>query len=126
MSVLEIKSSKRTPYVKFDTDKGTLEIKGCVLLFNPTNFFDELLELIDEYLLAPQEHTQVLIQIEYFNTYASKLLLFILKKLQKVLKQNLSVSMIWLYDEDDEEMSEVGEHYKSSLKMQTSIESIAV
>lgn len=126
MSILEIESTKRTPYVKFDLDKGTLEIKGSILLVNPTKFFDDILEYVDEYLLHPQEHTQILLHIEYYNTYASKLLLFLLKKIQKLTKLDLKVSLIWLYEEDDEDMYEAGLNYKSSLRIQTTLQPIDV
>jgi len=124
MDILEIQSSKRTPYVKFDHDKGTLEIRGSILLVNPTDFFDRILEHVDEYLLKPKDHTQILLQIEYYNTYASKLLLFLLKKIQKLTKQDLKVSLVWLYDEDDEDMYEAGVTFQSSLKMQTTLQPI--
>lgn len=126
MSILEIKSSKRTPYVKFDLDKGTLEIKGSILLVNPTKFFDNILEYVDEYLLNPQDHTQILLHIEYYNTYASKLLLFVLKKIQKLSKLDLKVSLVWLYEEGDEDMYDVGVAYKSSLRMHTTLQSIII
>ncbi len=124
MKILEIESTRRTPYVKFDIDKGTLEIKGSILLVNPTDFFDKILEYVDEYLLNPQSETQILLHIEYYNTYASKLLMFVLKKLQKLTKLDLKVTLIWLYDEDDEDMRDVGETYKSTLKMQTILQSV--
>ncbi len=124
MSVLEIQATKRTPYVRFDLDKGTLEIKGSILLVNPTKFFDNILEYVDEYLLKPQDHTQIVLHIEYYNTYASKLLLFVLKKIQKLSKLDLKVSLIWLYEEDDEDMYEVGLTYQSSLTIHTTLQPI--
>lgn len=123
-NVLEIEPTKRTPYVKFDLDRGTLEIKGSILLVNPTKFFDNILEYVDEYLLKPQEETQILLHIEYYNTYASKLLLFTLKKIQKLTKLDKKVSMIWLYDEEDEDMLEVGQAYQSSLRMHTTLQPV--
>lgn len=126
MSILEIKSLKRTPYVKFDLDQGTLEIKGSILLDNPSDFFDDVLEYIDEYVLNPQDHTQILLHIEYYNNYASKLLLFILRKLQRLSKRDLKVSLVWLYEEDDEDMYDTGVTYKSSLKMETTLQSIII
>jgi hypothetical protein len=122
--VLEIQETKRTPYVKFDLDNGTLEITGSILLVNPTNFFDEILEFADDYLLKPQDETNITLHIEYYNTYASKLLLFLLKKLQKLVKQDLIVKMTWLYEEDDEDMHEAGLTYKQSLKMQTTLKEV--
>ncbi len=124
MSTLEIESSKRTPYVKFDLDKGTLEITGSILLENPTKFFDNILDYVDEYLLNPQDHTQIMLHIEYHNTYASKLLLFVLKKIQKLTKLDLKVSLVWLYEEDDEDMYDVGVAYQASLKMHTTLQAI--
>ncbi len=124
MRILELEPTKRTPYVKFNLEKGTLEIKGSILLVNPTKFFDDLLEYVDEYLLNPQEHTQILLHIEYYNTYASKLLLFVLKKIQKLTKQDLKVSLIWLYDEEDEDMHDIGLSYQSILTIHTTLQPI--
>ena len=125
MRVLEIESTKKTPYVRFDLDKGTLEIKGSILLVNPTRFFDNILEYVDEYLLNPQDHTQILLHINYCNTYASKLLLFVLKKIQKLMKLDLKVSLIWLYEEDDEDMYDIGISYQSVLEMHTTLQPIS-
>jgi len=124
MRILELEPTKRTPYVRFDLDKGTLEIKGSILLVNPTKFFDTILEYVDEYLLNPQEHTQILLHIEYYNTYASKLLLFVLKKISKLSKQDLKVSLIWLYEEEDEDMYDIGLHFQAILTMNTTLQPI--
>jgi len=124
MRILELEPTKRTPYVRFDLDKGTLEIKGSILLVNPTRFFDTILEYVDEYLLNPQDHTQILLHIEYYNTYASKLLLFVLKKISKLSKQDLKVSLIWLYEEEDEDMYEIGLHFQAILTMNTTLQPI--
>jgi len=124
MRILELEPTKRTPYVRFDLDKGTLEIKGSILLVNPTKFFDTILEYVDEYLLNPQDHTQILLHIEYYNTYASKLLLFVLKKISKLSKQDLKVSLIWLYEEEDEDMYEIGLHFQAILTMNTTLQPI--
>jgi hypothetical protein len=125
MKILEIQPTKRTPYVRFDLDKGTLEIKGSILLVNPADFFDSILDYVDAYLLNPQDHTQILLHIEYYNTYASKLLLFVLRKMQKLTKVDRRVSMIWIYDEGDEDMLEAGQYYKTSLSIETTLQPVS-
>ncbi len=107
----------KTPTVKFDAEKGIVEIKGRSIPENSVEFYNPLVEWLEEYAKSPQSLTQVNIQLEYFNTSSSKCILDVFKKLETIFKSKNDVIINWYYEEDDEDMLEAGEDYQSILKI---------
>lgn len=68
-----------------------------------------MLEWFDDYLVSPNGETEVSIDLEYFNISSSKRLLFLLYKLNDLNASNNSVRVKCMYNEDDEDMFEVGQ-----------------
>jgi hypothetical protein len=54
------------------------------------------------------------ILLEYINSGSSKYLYQILKKLTSFANSGKVVKLKWLYEEDDEAMLELGEHYRDT------------
>jgi 2-oxo-4-hydroxy-4-carboxy--5-ureidoimidazoline (OHCU) decarboxylase len=52
--------------------------------------------------------------LEYINSGSSKYLYEILKKLTSYANSDKQVTLKWLYEEDDEAMLELGEHYRDT------------
>ncbi len=118
LNILEIKSSNKTPYIKFDPNTGVLEMKGRSIPENAVEFYKPLVEWLDKYAQDPKENTVVNVQLEYFNTSSSKCILDVFKKLEDINKQEgKDVVINWYYEEDDEDMLEAGEDYQSILKI---------
>jgi hypothetical protein len=65
------------------------------------------------------------IQLEYINSGSSKYLYEILKKLTAFGRSENEVKLKWLYEEDDEAMLELGEHYRDTAGIPMIIEMIA-
>lgn len=112
MNTLELSSTKQTPGVNFDPEKGILEIWGRSIPENSFEFYNPLLVWLDEYTAEPKEKTVMQIKLEYFNTSSSKYILEVLKKLNIIEEKETEVLVEWYYDEDDEEMMETGEDYE--------------
>ena len=68
----------------------------------------------------------VSIQLEYINSGSSKYLYEILKKLTGYIKSGKKVEIKWLYEEDDEAMLELGEHYRDSAGIPLKIEMVDI
>jgi len=64
------------------------------------------------------------IQLEYINSGSSKYLYEILKKLTGYGRSGNIVKMKWLYEEDDEAMLELGEHYRDTAGIPLDIEMV--
>jgi hypothetical protein len=104
---------KNCPGITYDTDKNLLEISGRSIPENPELIFRKL----DEWINSHFEKNQSLsanIRLEYINSGSSKYLYEILKKLTLHANSGKKVLLKWLYEEDDEAMLELGEHYRDT------------
>jgi len=63
-------------------------------------------------------------QLEYINSGSSKYLYEILKRLTAFRKSGKDIKMKWRYEEDDEAMLELGEHYRDTAGIPLEIEMI--
>ncbi len=107
----------KTPFVKFDSDKGLVEIKGRSIPENSIEFYKPLIDWLDKYSDQPSGKTSVNIKLEYFNTSSSKCILDIFRKLELIHKKGNEVEINWYYEEDDEDMFEAGEDYQSIINI---------
>jgi SiaC family regulatory phosphoprotein len=118
MEKLIIEPGIKTPHINFSPENGVLEIKGKSIPENSIEFYRPVYAWLDEYGRQPKNKTNIIIQLEYFNTSSSKCLLDIFRKLEPLQKNSSSeVSVTWLYEEDDEDMMEAGEDYQSIVKL---------
>jgi len=117
MNTLIIERTSNTPYIEFNPETGILEIEGRSIPENPGEFFNNLLEWIDEYFKSPKETTKINVQLEYINSGSSKLLLEFFRRIKNYHESGNECIVNWYYEEDDESVMELGEHYKNTLKM---------
>jgi hypothetical protein len=114
---------KNCPGIIYYAENNLLEITGRSIPENPELIFRKL----DEWINSHFEKTQALsvnIRLEYINSGSSKYLYEILKKLTSHVGSGKAVSLKWLYEEDDEAMLELGEHYRDTAKIPLVIEMI--
>ncbi len=117
MENLNLEGSAKTPTVKFDSQKGSLELKGRSIPENSIEFYKPLNDWIDEYATSPQAQTTVDIKLEYFNTSSSKCILDLFKLLEKLNEKSTQVKINWFYEVDDEDMAEAGEDYQAIIDL---------
>jgi len=117
MEPLIIEGTPKTPTVRFDADEGVIEIKGRSIPENSVEFYEPLVNWLEEYKKNPKAKTVVNIQLEYFNTSSSKCILDVFKKLEAIHKAKHEVEINWYYEEDDEDMLEAGEDYESIIRI---------
>jgi hypothetical protein len=117
MEKLEIERKANTPSVLFDPDSGNLKIEGRSIPENPGDFYDELIAWIREYFKDPQPLTTIDLNLEYVNSGSSKYLLGLFRIIKEEVQKGFKININWYYEEDDEAIQSLGEHYKSSLKI---------
>jgi len=116
--MLEINGTKTTPEIIFDDVNGVLNITGRSLQEDPScDFYNTLIEHINEYEQNPNKITVVNIKIEYFNSSSVKYFLYIFKILERIHEKTMGVIVNWYYEEDDEDILEHGENYSDILKI---------
>ncbi|MCB0763074.1 MAG: DUF1987 domain-containing protein [Flavobacteriales bacterium] len=116
----ELPGTERTPHVLLDPEEGLLLVQGCSIPENADRFYTPLHDALDGYLAAPLPRTTIRIELEYFNSSSSKYLLDILKRLDDLHASRASqVTMEWRYAENDLDMQEAGQDYRSLLDLPT-------
>lgn len=104
---------KNCPGIIYYPGTNTLEVSGRSIPENPELIFRKL----DEWIASHFDKNislSVNIKLEYINSGSSKYLYEILKKLTAHAKSGKQVLLRWLYEEDDEAMLELGEHYRDT------------
>lgn len=116
MEKLKIEGTLKTPSVTFDPN-GNLEIMGRSIPENSVQFYQPLLQWIDDYMSNPKDKTIVELKLEYFNTSSSKSIYDFFKKLIEMKNNNHDVLIKWYYESDDDDMKETGEDYQEMTKL---------
>lgn len=111
-----LKSSPKTPLLKFDASSGVFEISGRSIPENSIDFYKPLLNWIDEYVKQPNDSTTLSVKLEYFNTSSSKCLVELFRKLENIVGQS-KIKVEWYYEEEDEDMMESGQDFQHILKI---------
>ena len=90
-----------------------MEISGRSIPENSIAFYTPLLEWVDEHLKGGGI-LDVSIRLEYFNTSSSKCLMDLLKRVEQ---SPAEATVLWYYEEEDEDMLEAGEDYDAIIDM---------
>jgi len=117
MEKFEIERKANTPSVLFDPETGNLKIEGRSIPENPGDFYDELIAWIRDYFSNPKPVTTLDLNLEYVNSGSSKYLLSLFRILKEEVQKGYKININWYYEEDDEAIQSLGEHYKTSLKI---------
>ncbi len=125
MSDIDIDGTSYTPTIKFSFSLGHLLIEGRSIPENSADFYEPLILSLDMYKNDPSESTTVDFKLEYFNTSSSKSLLDVLRKLQALYDEGNIVIINWYYEEDDDEILEIGEDFMSIVNVPFNIKMIS-
>jgi hypothetical protein len=104
---------KNCPGITYYPDTKKLELVGRSIPENPELIFRRLEEWLTLHF-EKDPGLNVSIQLEYINSGSSKYLYEILKRLTGYGRSGKIVRIKWLYEEDDEGMLELGEHYRDT------------
>ena len=111
-----LEATPKTPKLLFSSETGEFEISGRSIPENSIEFYKPIINWLDNYIRDPNQHTLLVIKLEYFNTSSSKCLVEILRRLE-ILNDQSIVKVKWCYEEEDEDMQESGEDFKEIIKI---------
>lgn len=105
--------SNNIPRITYDQDEDVLSITGRSIAERPDIIYTPLEEWIKAHL---ERFTQlrIIILLEYINSGSSKALRDVLRMISTYRAPRYRIRITWLYEEDDEAMHELGEHYRDS------------
>jgi len=112
---LQLDASEDTPLVDFDAETGVLKIVGRALPEDAHSFFSPLQLWVERYVDTPAIQTTVDLQIDYFNSAATRYIFNILMELEDLASSGKYVKVIWNFNKNDEMIAAKGEELESML-----------
>ena len=110
MKHIKITHSDIYPTIIMDKENGVFEIKGISLPENGKEYYQPVLDFLDEYSHDPNKITLFVFNLKYFNISSSKMFLYILYKLKELYDSGSAVVVVWTFDHDD--IREAGDDFQ--------------
>lgn len=107
-----------TPSVRISGEDRRIIITGPSRLEDPSPFYEKLTDVLNENIINFKSRFTLEFKFNYLNSSSSKWLFHILKNVQHSFGNNKVMNINWYYDEDDENILEAGEVFKSLLNVQ--------
>ena len=108
-----IAPTRSTPLVKYCQDSLTLDIIGRSIPEDAFEFYQPVLDLLQELKQYNPKAITAVFQLEYFNTHSSRRLLDVFRKLDEMKLNGTLTKVFWLCDVEDREMVYHGEDLRN-------------
>ena len=99
------------PSVDFNVEAGTCVLAGESFLEDTIEFYDPLVQWLEEFTTEVKNPMTFEIKLTYFNTSTSRSILDLLNILKDYEEDGGEITINWHYDEDDIDMEEDIEDY---------------
>jgi Ran GTPase-activating protein (RanGAP) involved in mRNA processing and transport len=117
MDNLVKEKTKNTLGVNFDASTGILELNGSSLPENASEFFNPLIEWLQQFMLEVTGKITLNFRLDYLNSSSIKFISDLLDKVEMYNKSGGDVEVNWYYDENDEDIQEMGEDLKEDVSV---------
>lgn len=107
MENLIIAATNDTPEINFDAQSGKFSIVGRSYPSDTASFFQPVNTWLNQYVLNPNKTIVLEINVEYFHSVSVKFLTNIITKLIRLNSPEISVSVVWYFEDDDDDNIEL-------------------
>lgn len=111
MDKINIKATKVSPQIILDLENNIFLIKGKSVVTEVDSFYAPVLDWLEKAEGRLNKDIEFVFDLEYFNIFSSKRILFILYKLGHLGKSGANISIVWNFSMEDDDMKEVGEDF---------------
>ena len=112
MNDLNITSSQSTPGIESDTSAGILRMHGDSYPENSFEFFDPVIQWIEDYLSQRSEGLHLELRLVYMNTSSVKAMMDIFDILEEAHGKGRPVSVAWYYDPRNERVLDLADEFR--------------
>lgn len=111
---------KTMPEVSFD--KGRLRIQGWSLLDDASEFYDPIIQQLQDYSKTPDGNISMEFELEMVNCSTNKSIMSMLHIGEDLHRTGRDVRVTWKYNAEDEVMFDHGQLFKSISKVPFDLE----
>lgn len=115
---LRIEASPASFGVEFLNAEGLMRFSGNSYPENAVDFFQPLLQWVQDYVRFPHKQTLVEFRVNYFNTSSSKYLFQILEILSGLSAKGHTVEVVWVSTDENQEMLETWREIVGELELE--------
>ncbi|MFQ5335819.1 MAG: DUF1987 domain-containing protein [Flavobacteriales bacterium] len=115
MKAVHLEATYNTPKVDFDPKTGELKLYGRSIPEQPSVFYSPLISWISEFGDGKPPRIKFMMMVDYINSSSVKYIMGLFEKLEQIRHNGTDVQVEWYYEEDDEEMRDVGEEYEEAV-----------
>lgn len=116
MDTVTIEAGARSPEVSFDFAANVYCLKGESYPEDVNEFYGELMDKLEKHLESLSEAAvRFTFEFVYFNSSTAKILMGLFELLDETASRGNTVEVIWAYQEDDDNMQELGEEFCEEL-----------
>ena len=124
MNSISIEATESTPAVKCDFDNELIEISGRSIPENANEFYAPLTKWLKDFQQSDAQSLRLTFFLDYINSISYKMIFEILLLSEKIKQDGKNVSVLWKYEEDDDEILDEGSHFASKLDIPFSFEEV--
>ncbi|OQX27925.1 MAG: hypothetical protein BWK80_02745 [Desulfobacteraceae bacterium IS3] len=117
MENLKLEATKDTPEINFDAQQHLIEVRGKSYPENTAEFYSPIFVWMEKYLSQlKDEQVTVNIDIIYFNSSSSKVLLDFFETFENAAGAGRNITVNWFYEEGDEDSLEFGQEFQEDFE----------
>jgi hypothetical protein len=116
MKRLEIVATNNTPHIILDATAGIFTIEGKSFPEDSKEFYRPVIEWVDEYKSTNPKSFIISFNLFYLS---SSSIISVKQLLLKIvdMQQESKITVVWNYDEDDDDIKKTGEDYQKITKL---------
>lgn len=117
MKRLEIAETSNTPHIVLDPTTNTFLIEGKSFPEDGKEFYRPVIEWMEEYKSTKPSSVKIDFNLFYLSSSSVISIKQVLLKVIDMKNLGANITVVWNYDEDDDDIKKTGEDYEKLLKV---------
>lgn len=117
MKRLEIAPSNNTPHIILDVEAKILSIEGKSFPEDSKEFYRPVIEWMDELKATNPQEVKIAFNLFYLSSSSIISIKQFLMKAVELTNAGVKTTIVWAYDEDDDDIKKTGEDYQKLTKL---------
>ena len=113
MNPFLIEATENKPTVVLDAKQSKFELSGRSFPPDSADFYEPIIDWLNQYILQANPHTSFDFKLEYFNSSSQKYFFKLLTTLQQLHQSGGNIEINWHYKSDDDDLKAIGEEFES-------------
>ena len=120
MDTLTIEKTDRSPEIHFDFNNNEYSLRGESYPEDVNEFYGPVMEKLEAHLESLEgAEVKFTFELIYFNSSSAKILMGLFELLDETAENGSKVHVVWAYEEEDDNMEELGEEFGEDLEHAT-------